>query len=369
MRFFVMVVVAAGVVMGILKYREKLEQLYGRYLNREQKMAVVGLESPGVLAGTAQNAQQISGTGQFLKAPRPELQNIVNASISIPEACKRFVAEVQNLDLLQLDKDQYRLSYQQLPLISESCRFTDPKITAVLQALEQACRAEGSLSAPVRESCASQLFMLRAVLTRLMMSARPLSSITDMRVLTDMMFAEFAQINGQTAPDLRTAQLVAERMLELDPKLYVAAKVAAYADVIQTLNRQQANGLLPDSEWNRSMEALQRTRQLNPEDPGLEGAEALVQTKGFRPLLCVEHAQSLLRMNDRNPTAWYLKSYGEWKLNQKSESRASLRRAVELAPGQRDYAQTLVAISQPSAGPHAFQGSLTFGVSSEDFQR
>ena len=353
-----MILVTAGIVYGIINYKKRLEGIYSQFLMTDETLVAGSSGESGAGRGAAST---------LLRSARPELANDIFNSVGFTEDCKGYVAEVQKLDLIELERNHYKLSYQLVPKQPEVCRFVDASMNQMIQDLSRTCKPTANDSEAISEKCASSLFRLRAAMTRQMYHARPLSTIRDMRVLTDLMFAEFATIDNTTMPDLRRAKNIADRMLELDPKLYVAAKVGAFAEVIDAMSKKQKNTSMIAEEWVAAAHAVENAKQLNPNDETLEDAEMLVKTQGFEPKLALDYSNKMIAKRSENAKAWYLKAYAEWKMGAREKAQISLTKASSLAPGNREYSQTLVEISRPNAKVDAFKGSISFGVTPGDF--
>jgi tetratricopeptide (TPR) repeat protein len=362
MRFLLMIAVAGGIVFGILKFRDRLDRMYGRYFDKESK-----IEKGASL--DEQDGPTARTTGQFLRASRPEIVSEVMVSLAINPQCRNYVADLERLDLASKVQGHYALTYQQLPVKTEDCAFNDPSLVAVVNSLNVKCRPLVSPGESISENCAAALFMTRAAMTKQLYATRTLSSITDMKVLTDLMFAEFSTLNNQTLPDLKRAKAVADRMLDLNPNLYVAAKVVAFAEVIDGLNLKARKPSMTPEEWTSARHAVARAKELNPHDESLMDAQMLVETRGFEPKLAVSFAEQLIADNGANPKAYYIKAYALWKLGDRRNALANLKQATTLAPDNRHYSQTYAEASRPNARADAFKGSITFGVDAKDFDK
>lgn len=360
LRWLAMILVALAVVYGIIRFT-------GRF---DPRMAELGQEPSKLidLMSKPRTDTQIGGTGKYLRAPRPEFVADIQKTMAISLACKPYASEIQKLDLLQMMKDRATVSYQMLPALPRDCQFQDKRTAAALKSFLERCQPKERASEPITEECSSHLFMLRAALTRQLYSDRVLGDIDDLRVLTDMMFAEFVPPQEGEMPNYQDAKKVSERMLEIDPQLFVAAKVSSFVDVIDGLVRKSQGQASPQF-WEQAQKTLDRAKTLNPNDPALAEVEAAIETQGFDPTLTQSYIERVHQQGRESGSSWYLKAYTEWKLGKPDDARASLKRAIALSPGNSQYAQTMVAIDQEGANSESFQGILSFGIDSKDFER
>lgn len=359
-----MLLLAGGVVFGILRFKERLERTYVRYVDKDISVAGAMGDLEGTFAKVAPPT--------LLRAARPGLERAIQSSRSLNDECKPFTIEMQRLDLLQLDKERFTPTYQMIPDRPELCKFADPSLNAAYNQMARACKSEVVDSESISGGCATALFILRSMLTRQTFGVTPLSAIRDMRILTDMMFAEFALLNNPDGtpvmPNLSRAKQIADRMQEISPNFYVAAKVNVLAEVIEGLNMRERIPRLQPEYWKAAEVALERAQHLNPNDRSLDEAEMLIRTHGFVPTEALEYTKKQIAAKASNGKAWFYKAYAEWKLAKYNDSIASLRQAVALEPRMTDWARTLEAVTKPHAQPDAFKGSISFGVTSQDFE-
>ncbi len=119
---------------------------------------------------------------------------------------------------------------------------------------------------------------------------KSLNEITDPKELSD-------KIAARVFTDPGSAADAADRLLELEPDLYPAAKIAA---VSRFMEAQSKAGADPQSElWNKAQDARDRAGKMDPNDPDMtemELAEEMLKAKDARGM-----RNRLESLRERNP--------------------------------------------------------------------
>ena len=293
---------------------------------------------------------------------------------SIPPACADYFDQLEKIDL-QGGSENSKMSYQILPNKPEGCTWKDDSLDLASAEFEKVCvntplEQKVNLSSSLSDACLTKLFFLRSAITRLLLKDRPISSISDAHQLVDLLFAEFAASASSKSPDFSRIKEASDRMLELDPHLYVAAKTSVYSGAIQGLMAEQAKiGSENQSKFNwQKVEAdLARADRLNPADPSLDDARALIATHGFDPKKTLAYAENKVREFPETGRNYFLKGYAEWKLNQRPEAIADLKKAIALSPEHSEYPKLLIDLKKPEANADSYQGNFNFSVNESDF--
>jgi tetratricopeptide (TPR) repeat protein len=340
--------------------------VYGGIKIRNNMTKIVGAPAPVQV----DQSKVKKNLGEYLRQPRANYKPAMEANTQVPKACVDYFDQLQKLDLISFKQSNFKVSYQDLPQPPTDCVMVDDAYQAAEKTFMEKClMGNNTKSDVVSEDCASSLFMMRAAVTRVIFKDKPIKEISDLHQLTDLLFAEFSgAFNAEHSPDFSRISSVAARMLELNPNLYVAAKVAAITDVIPGLiNEKTATPEQKAEYWAKAEQSLKRAQNMNPNDGTLADAEAAVRTEGFNPAKTVEYAQGLVQKNPGDDRAQFLLAMGQWKSNDRNASVQSLQRAIELNPTNQDYQKTMAAISSPDATGDSFKGSISINVSSDDF--
>jgi|GEM_PF-3729118 len=303
------------------------------------------------------------GLGEYLHQPREHYETLAKANPAIPAACGDYFERLEAIDFRDFQKTNFKLQYQAIPSPDPDCVIADASYSLAEKDFMQKCMLQHERrSDVVDDDCARALFLMRASVTRLLLKDKPVSEITDLKQLSDLMFAEFVGKSGESdPPDFARLGQVAERMLELNPNLYAAAKVATFSDLEKGMSEKT-----PEA-WQKAQAALKRAETMNPEDPDLTDTAMAIQTQGFDPARTVDEANRMLQEDPNDDRGYFFLAYGQWKANDRQAAIANLQKAIDLNPSREDYRQIMNEITAPKADGDSFKGALSVTVSDDDF--
>jgi hypothetical protein len=196
--------------------------------------------------------------------------------------------------------------------------------------------------------CYMAVSLYRANLTEWLTKDQKLSDITDPKVLSDKLAARLFE-NPAGAAD------VAERLLELEPELYPAAKVAAVSRFLEA--QTEGGGDTRNPVWNKLEDAIARMKKMNPSDPTATEMEIVAEIMRSQDPAGMRNRIEALR--EKNPAlADYFTAWMEYKGNN-TEGAVRLLEAM-IAKGNQDprVRQTLARIQKGEKD--AFQMQISF---------
>ena len=289
---------------------------------------------------------------------------------AIDPACLDFMAEAQRMNM-----EMFTFPPKLLPLPRPSgCAALPESLAQLGKHYEQACGRfighEGEQS-PATENqwlsesmgCQAALWQLRGGITAWRNRGKSLAQISDMNELSDHLAFAFSQtFSGLTQgkPDGRELVQVSERILELNPHVFTAAKTAALGSLMEAFNDK--------AQWNnpayldRMQWLLDRAEHINPAGSDLAALREVVDTRGLDPQHTLDWAQAQLKDDPSNARAVALLGYAQWRLGQRQQALANLRRAAEMAPENQEVQANWQAAQQPGATADSVKLSLTVGM-------
>jgi len=310
---------------------------------------------------------QPSGLGKYLKAPRVGYREVFLKDTRIPKDCLDYFDSLQKIDFFSGAENE--LTYQMLPHKPEGCsgEFIKGFSAAEQEYLKKCTPKDQNLSEKISEECSSAVYMLRSGVTRLALQDKPLSEITDMAQLADLVFSEFAGIfnKDDQTPDFARMRAISDRMMELNPNLFAAQKVSAISNLMEGF--MAPKGSDNSGSWDRAEQVITKALESHPNDETMQDAKIAADTKGFDPVLTRELSQKMTNDNPESDRGWYLMSYAEWKQGDHGNSIINLKKAIALAPDNEDYQKTLSEISKSNANQDSFKGAFKVGISNGDF--
>lgn len=295
------------------------------------------------------------------KTPAPAPTPVVTANPEFSTACR----DLWNL-LLELDLERAadRSLFEPLPFNS-GCTSAPAEFGQLQMLYFGTCamwlRPDLRDGPPVSQECLASLFLLRSAWAAWLKKDVPIETINDLPELGDRLAGAFAKLFSNE-PQPAALRAVAERILEIDPRIYGAAKAAVIAEVLTGLKAKAT-----PVEWSRLNGILERARGLaRQDDPELKTLERIIETAGFEPTRVKESSRERLRdtslsAEDRAATLHEL-AYAEWKLGNQDESVALLQQAIGLSPSHPDWLSTQARILKPGANPDTFEMQFPIGV-------
>ena len=306
----------------------------------------------------------------YLRAPRTNFKEWVAQATDVPKECAGFIEQLESLDLLQAEAKNFKISYQQLPTWVENCAISNAAFKHALDAFNEKClKVANAKSDIISDECGTAPFFLRASTTVLLLDKKPLSEVSDLHQLTDLLFFEFFKNSGaQDMPDLTHLKEISARMSEVNPHLYGVAKVANFADsfdaLLKTSNHDQAGA---DAAWAKAEQSLARAKELSPNDPAMIDTEIAIKTHGFDPEKTLAYSETMIEQNPNDGKGYYVKANGLWISGKQGDALAMLKQAIQLDPTNEGYQDTLKKMSGPHPVKDPFAGHYQMGISSGDF--
>lgn len=285
---------------------------------------------------------------------------------AVEPACLDFMAEAQRLNM---EMFTFPPKLQPLPR-SAACEAMPEELAALKKTYEDGCGKyighEGAIQPASNDEwmqdslqCQVALWQLRGGVTAWRNRDVPLSEIDDLEVLADHLAFAFSKVMVEK-PDGRQLVRVSERILELNPHVYAAAKTA----LLGTLFEAFEDKTQWDSEVYRDRVEwlLERAERINPDGRDLEALRTTIATQGMKPELVQAWAQAQLREDGGNAQALNALGYAQWRLGQRQAALATLRQAAELAPNDHEIQRNWHAAQRPGAKAEDVQMRLTVGL-------
>lgn len=281
--------------------------------------------------------------------------------LPIPKTVGRACREVWN-GLRALDLAEF-VEYPPRPGLVPSAYGCSPPNAELLRAqteYDRVCRplARWKSSRPQSEwhqatrLCASAVISYRAAVTDFLTRGRAVASISDVRVLTDKLIATLGE-------DRADGVAVAERLLQLEPQMYPAAKAVLVSLLDDAVTR--AVGKNDDPVWEKVEQALRRAQ-------ALEGAERkqLLETELAIAWMRTRDARSLRAkaeaMGVSHPELGvgpYYQAWAAYSEGDRTRAAALLTEAIRREPKQRHFQEALEKLGDRGEVP--FRTYLSFG--------
>ncbi len=327
------------------------------------------------------------GVTKYIKSPRNFRSAISSIGYSesgtFNKECVEYLSRLEAMNLSQLGTPNAKLTYRGLPEKPEKCAWTDPFLDRMQKDFQKVCKQTLNRKAPkpkeedvslhgtISDDCSEKLFFMRAAVTRHILQEKQLAEINDLQQLVDLLYTEFVITDKNTPLNHPRIQALSERILELNPALYVAAKTAAYATATEAVlasRNPSVDESTRNALWKKTELALARTEDLKPRDSEMEDARAALITLGFDPEKTLDYTNAYISKYPSEARGYFLKAYAEWKKGSRDASLENLAKAIEREPTNLSYQELMTELKKPDAKPESFQGEFKFGVSTEDFK-
>lgn len=253
------------------------------------------------------------------------------------------------------------------------CKPVDPQATKILAYYSAKC-ADSFVALPAADlpeeewktklgECQLATLMARSTFAVLSRGKKDVREIEDMRELADRLIASFggffAELSTEGMAEMRE---IADRMIELDPTLIPAHKAGAMAAMLESVGAKEKDPkATPD--WADLDSRVREIQNRSPDDPDLDTFRRIADTEGMDPERVKQDSLSRL---SRKPDDWrenQVLAWANWKLGRKDESRAALKRALELNPGEKELQENWQVTQKPGSKPDDFKISMRVGVS------
>ncbi len=245
-----------------------------------------------------------------------------------------------------------------------TCIPSDPTLKDLHNEYAKECAPLWSIQAknqkPTAEllnKCISTAILYRAFANDFRTQNEEISSIDDRILLLDKLLSSLT-----IKKDFTKGLEIADRLLRLEPDLYLSAKAKVVATFMQSLAQNENQ----PSDWKKVEEALADAKDFGFADTDLIDLEFFLKTRGlqlsegFRPL-----AQQIQNENKNLGIGEYYLSAIEWKLGNKDIAQDYLAQALKKEPENERYRTTLsemkkVANSNDPSEAKIFSFSLGF---------
>ncbi len=310
---------------------------------------------------------------KILEVPRLKSEEKVTSSIpTTSQECLDFWTELQRLDLNDFS---YPPRLKKFP-DSKTC--TNPPETFVQLQKEYAEQCGAFMAQieipPTKEewetqakNCISALYFFRAGISTWQHRDEKLSEISNLPLLVDKLALEFSKmIKGNM--DTTHLIAIAERMLEVDPHIYGAAKAVLMGRVIDmatTKNFKRED----DAYWAQMETLLQRAQNLNRGDSELAELARMIRTRAGDPTRTKQEAEQMIAQNSNSSEGYRYLGYAYWKLGDRQASFRALEEAMRLAPNNSTLRETWEAIHKPNADEHSYGINVNLGIHFDDLLR
>jgi len=259
-------------------------------------------------------------------------------------------------DLLKTDlSDKARLSGggEAMPDPSR-CKNGDPRFKAYQAQYKKYCAPDKSapaLSAEDRaRGCLVASLYYRSAIVDLMTEDQPLANISDVRVLTDKLFAQFES-------NMPNSVKIAERLLEVDPQNYAAAEMSVMAQLYQAELGKAGPG---DARWEAAEKSLEKVKELLPDAPQTHELDIfLTLKKTGDPELVRTKALALDKKFPKLHMGPYYEAWAEYKLGNDKTAERLLGEAKKRAPQNPN-----VQKAPPFSAPFATSMEAEYGAGS-----
>jgi hypothetical protein len=242
-----------------------------------------------------ENRQQMA---MFYQTPRQALT--MKADLG-SEECRQFWSAIRELDL-RVQQDEFPDIKQATN--SEKCTQVPASLKSLHDHFNKVCGKSTD-----SQQCLVALYYYRAALTDLMTKDIPLGQINDPKIVIDKMLA-----NREINPVFSIQ--AAERLAELEPKLYEAKKAQVLGRLYLSSRNKEGSS---EADWQALDKAISQAREMSETDPELIEAELLSELfRASDGKLAEEKARALFPVgsvyinasNSTNPST--LLGFGTW---------------------------------------------------------
>jgi tetratricopeptide (TPR) repeat protein len=327
------------------------------------------------LSSTPRSDANQNSLNSLINAPRIEspqkFEIKAHSETGVDPKCLSFAEEIQRLDL-NLWNFPPRL--ERLPRPPE-CKNVPAEYLKAQNNYEENCASLFNQITPPMSAeewkkrsgtCGVYLSILRSAITEWQYQGVRLGEIADLRVLSDLLVSSLALSFDDPASTIRLIE-VANRMLEIDPILYGAAKADLSARVLKYMHDPKIAESDPNF-WAALDRSFERVLQLNINDSEVQSIGLFVKTRGFKPELIQGVGKQMV---DAHPDSYGYEvlGYGAWKTGSKSEAYRYLQKAMEIAPNDAGIKKIWDDIHAPHAGPESYKLGIRFSISAESLSR
>jgi len=296
-------------------------------------------QAPTIPENSLAKAQTALPTGRmnqktFFESPREPLPTgSIKGSIS--QRCRDLWTDIRKMNLG--DQELFAGERPQTPDASQCQNLPEP-LASLQKDYAEKCAFPSQPTTDEKQkgtktsNCQLASFYYRAQITEYMTRDQNPKDISDLRVLTDKLFARFLT-------DPKTAVSVAERMLELDPTYYPAAQTILLADVLTATDNARGNPA--DPSWQIVQAALDRTKRMNPNDPQREEMELFMRAARYDSPEQIREAA-----NPNTATGLYYLAWSAYRSNNPSQGWQYLEQARKNFPEDQRVGQTMQGVRQ-----------------------
>lgn len=264
-------------------------------------------------------------------------------------------------------KPPTKVSRSLRPLLSpENSQSTDhPRVAKMRRYQTLKCGSKNTAD------CEFATQMLRSTQAASIRVVRPVSDITDLPELADLLVASFGEFMTDLSPrGLREMTEIADRMLELDPTLFPAAKASAMAWMLRDVFSKEAiqKGETPAEmpNWDELEKRVRRIEEMDPLDPDLDALNRIVETEGMEPERVRRDSLARLARDPENWREYQILAWANWKANRHEDAKAEIIQALKLKPNEPELLANWKAINRPGAKLDDFKISFKVGVAFSD---
>jgi hypothetical protein len=333
--------------------------------SREAAESAVNAETTPRSSGTLLSLRRLIGS--------PIRQEGADAPRTSPE-CANFQSALLGLSL---DQIEFPPRIGRLPSPA-GCSSSSPRIAKMMKYFSDKC-ASAFESIPQDRATWDQKFpecqvatiMLRSTVAAESRPERPLSEITDLRELADLLVAQFGEFfTGLSPASAHELTAIADRMTELEPTLVPAAKAGAIGAIIEAAalrdEAKKGTGEAEKTDWSALENRVRRIEELNPNDPELDRYRRIVDTELMTPELVKKDSLARLAKNPRDGYEHELVAWANWRMGRREEARHALSDAIALRPKDPGLRKNWAVVNRRDSKPEDFKIEIKLGVGFDD---
>jgi len=295
-------------------------------LKESESAPVVSLES---------NKEQVT---ELFQSPRESLKS---QSKEVTEECATFWGKLRELDLRNHGKE---IGDIRAKTGSDKCVTVPAQLRNLHEFFNAHCKDKTN-----SPQCLVGLYYYRAALTDYLTKDISIRQISDPKILIDKMIA-----NREINPRLSIE--AAERLSEIDPKLYEARKAQVLGRLFLATQEAAEN---KNGSWIELEEAIEKAKELGNSDPEL--IEAELYTEMLRSNSSDEALEKSRAIADSNPQEWRGPYYAAWALfkdGRGQEALDYLAEAQQRDPQNSRIREAIEGIKKGDASP--FKANISF---------
>lgn len=298
---------------------------------------VEGDEAPVPLTESS-NATAQTKQKNFFQAPREPLPN-ATLEPAISPRCRELWADIRKLNLG--DSRLFSGDRFDIPNVA-SCTQLPKNLELMQNTVLEKCNPSAAAISEEKgkkvwaANCQLALFYYRAQITDYMTRDQNPQDISDMKVLTDKLFANFV-----TNPKSATA--MANRIMDIEPNYYPAAQTLLFVHMMEAA--EIAPGQPKHAVWQTVEADLERSRRIHPRDPQRAEIELyLLATRNESPEIVAAHAKRYAEVNPTSPSGSYYLAWSAYRSGKPNEGWQILNEANRKFPGDQRILGTLAGI-------------------------